>query len=383
MKPSFTHPSKRLLVVCPTDTWGGVEKNVHLRVKSLLERGHHVGLILLENTFEHRFEDCPGLELFLLKRRPSDLLPNIYWHYGQTIKRFKPDCVFVPLKRDWWAAAVMAHLAGVQSIILYLGIHRRIKPNLKYRLIFKRFKAQLLVNSRWLQQRAIIKHPLLTKFNTHLIYNGFALPDNPKPINTGQSHSSDKPFIIGCAGRLSRQKGFDLLPTVLKLLPEHTQIHIAGEGAEREALEVLFTQTGFASRIILLGAVDNMSEFYRTLDAFLLPSRNEGMANVLNEAMAHGLPIVSTNVPGSAELLEATPEPDVKNPLRVGKHGILTEIENTDAMAKGLFGLMDGHYRFEPEEQRQLIAQRHSLAQMIDQTESLFFKISPTQKSAH
>jgi glycosyltransferase involved in cell wall biosynthesis len=104
-----------------------------------------------------------------------------------------------------------------------------------------------------------------------------------------------------------------------------------------------------------------MAPFFKGIDVFLLCSRNEGMANVLNEAMSHGKPVVSTRVPGSEELLAH------------GKHGVLTDIDDTPALSRALLSIIKGEQLFSAAEQTRWIGSEFSMERMISETELLFF----------
>ena len=103
-----------------------------------------------------------------------------------------------------------------------------------------------------------------------------------------------------------------------------------------------------------------MHAFYAVLDCFLLCSRREGMANVLNEAMSFGIPCISTKVDGSTELLEN------------GKRGILVEINDVPNMAKSITDLCENRIKFASEALRNHIDEHYSLGQMIQSTLEFF-----------
>ena len=353
----------------------------------MLAKGHRVTLVLLAGTFAEKFDDCSGLSLRAINHRGSDLNPATYRTLATNICETRPDCLFVPLKRDWWIASLCAHWLRVPRTVLYLGIQRRLKANLKYRLIFQRFRSQLLVNSNALKQDVTKALPWLNEANTHLIYNGFPLPDINNRTETvkAQLGIPENSMIIGCAGRLSRQKGFDQLPAILKQLPDHVHVFVAGQGDQETTLRDLFEAEGLSDRIHLLGRQTDMKAFYQSLGVFLLTSRNEGMANVLNEAMSFGLPVVSTDAPGSSELLGF----DNKLPLQwpettsylVGPYGLLTRKEAPEALAEAIMAIMEGKHPFPAEQQRQKIKLDHSLEGMMIRTERLFF--TPEQSKNH
>lgn len=112
-------------------------------------------------------------------------------------------------------------------------------------------------------------------------------------------------FLIA-VGRLDKQKGFDwllpLLPRVFAERPGHNLL-LVGDGQERAALQQQASSLGIAARIHFLGWQPQVPSLLQLADVLLLPSRWEGMPNVLLEAMAAGLPVVSTTVEGAAEIL--------------------------------------------------------------------------------
>jgi len=102
-------------------------------------------------------------------------------------------------------------------------------------------------------------------------------------------------------GRLSRQKGFDLLlPAFARLLATAPAAHltIAGTGVDDAALRALAGSAGVADRVTFLGFVDNPYPLMRAADLYVLSSRYEGFPNVALEALALGTPVVAAACPG-------------------------------------------------------------------------------------
>lgn len=130
--------------------------------------------------------------------------------------------------------------------------------------------------------------------NQHVIANGVSL-DKFQP-----SLELHQPIIIGFAGRYHTAKGYPYLFETMGLLKDQQIIFkIAGAGAILENKEVknLFEQYQLDERKVqLLGQVSDMPEFYNSIDVFLMTSITEGFPNVLVEAMASGLPCISTDV---------------------------------------------------------------------------------------
>lgn len=109
-----------------------------------------------------------------------------------------------------------------------------------------------------------------------------------------------EPTVIGFAGRYHRAKGYPYLFETMGLLKDKNIIFkIAGSGASIDNPEVkaLFHQYQLdAEKVHLIDQISDMPAFYQSIDAFLMTSITEGFPNVLVEAMASGLPCISTDV---------------------------------------------------------------------------------------
>lgn len=112
--------------------------------------------------------------------------------------------------------------------------------------------------------------------------------------------------VIGCVGRLARQKGIDVLLRAVSSdhWPPCSSVEIIGDGRERAALKSLARSLGVADRVTFLGSDDDARARLKTWDLFVFPSRYEaGAALALLEAANEGLPIVTTDVAGARRLL--------------------------------------------------------------------------------
>ena len=114
-------------------------------------------------------------------------------------------------------------------------------------------------------------------------------------------------FAIGVIGRLSPEKGVDrAIHMMPALLAEHpmTELHLIGDGHERERLEEQAHSLDVSDCVHFWGWQNQTRRFYEALNALLLPSRTEGLPNVVLEAMAMGVPVAATNVGGVSDLLD-------------------------------------------------------------------------------
>ncbi len=106
------------------------------------------------------------------------------------------------------------------------------------------------------------------------------------------------------AGRLAPEKGVDLLLdawAVVRRAGEPGLLCLVGDGADRAPLERRARDLGIVGAVRFTGAAADVAPWLRAADAFVLPSRQEGLSVALLEAMACGLAVVATAVGGSAE----------------------------------------------------------------------------------
>ena len=132
-------------------------------------------------------------------------------------------------------------------------------------------------------------------------------------------------FIVAC-GRLHRQKGFDvLLRAVGRLRDAELAVVLLGEGPERGALEALARELGLGARLVMPGFVENPWAWIARASAFVLPSRWEGFASVLVEAMACGTPVVAADCDyGPREIVHD------------GQTGLLARTDDAASLAAGI-----------------------------------------------
>lgn len=133
-----------------------------------------------------------------------------------------------------------------------------------------------------------------------------------------------------CAiGRLSREKGHDILLEALALLPDDLKagvdLTVVGDGPLRGALEALARRLGVADRVHWAGLQREPSRFLADADIFVLPSRFEGFPNALAEAMAAGRAVVAADCrSGPRELIEE------------GRTGLLVPVDDSAALAAAI-----------------------------------------------
>lgn len=151
-------------------------------------------------------------------------------------------------------------------------------------------------------------------------------PLQPAPDRRAGRLVDDGPLVVGGVGRLTRQKGFDLLVEATRRLVREgwpVEVRLAGAGRERDRLAA--AAAGLPVR--LTGFTDDVPGFLAQLDVFCLPSRAEGLPLALLEAMMAGLPCLATAV---GEV-----------PAAAGEAALVVPPEDVDALTRGLRQLLD------------------------------------------
>jgi glycosyltransferase involved in cell wall biosynthesis len=119
------------------------------------------------------------------------------------------------------------------------------------------------------------------------------------------SQGTSKRFLA--VGRFShKHKGFDLLIKAFNIFAKNNKewnLDIVGEGAEEDLYKELIKEYHLEKRITIHPFTNNVQSFYSNAQIYVLSSRWEGFGLVLVEAMAHGLPIISSDLPTSKEIM--------------------------------------------------------------------------------
>ncbi len=202
----------------------------------------------------------------------------------------------------------------------YKGFKRKVLMKMLYPLangyVFQTKDAAQYFSTKIQEKSTIIPNPINEKF----------IVDNP--------YIGEREKTIVTVGRLEKQKNQKLLIDAFKnIAQKHDdyKLLIYGEGTLRKQLEDYTKSLNLEDRIIFKGQVDNIPEEINKAGLFVLSSEYEGMPNALMEAMALGLPCISTDCPCGGP----------KTLIQQDENGILVEVNNTMQMAEAINKLID------------------------------------------
>lgn len=141
----------------------------------------------------------------------------------------------------------------------------------------------------------------------HIVYNGV----RPGIIQRGKNNQPKTvpPYRITYIGRLSAVKGVDLLLRAAKTLSDRwpIQLHIVGDGAQRQELETLSRELGIDGLTCFHGQDLNIERYLQEASVFVYPSRCQEVFGIsIVEAMSYGIPCVAADVGGIPEVIADT-----------------------------------------------------------------------------
>jgi glycosyltransferase involved in cell wall biosynthesis len=199
------------------------------------------------------------------------------------------------------------------------------------------------------------------------------------PLKRSEHYGSKNICFVG---RIEAQKGLEFLMRAMAVITSRDSevtLTLVGEGQQRAALEDLARSLSLAHHVVFTGFVENVLPYYHSARVFVLPSLSEGMSSSLLEAMSCGLPVVTTLVGGSREIVAAplVVEKQAPAPYHIGERGIVIYPEDVDGMAEALLKLLhdDGLSGRLGERAQEYIRSRFSQEQVVGEYIHLYHQL--------
>jgi glycosyltransferase involved in cell wall biosynthesis len=253
--------------------------------------------------------------------------------FAVLLRRHRPDALLLGTFKKSYLGSLGARLAGVPRVVARIGLATDLPGRgAVYRVAFSRWIHRVVVNANELRGAVLESLPTLEPERVVVIWNGVEPPARNRPAGALRAELGIPPGapVVGAVARLASQKRLELLLGVVARL-DGVRCLLAGDGPQEAALRRTVRELGLGDRVTFLGHREAVGDVLDALDLFAVTSRTEGMSNAMLEALAAGVPVVSTPVSGAAEALE---------PLADGRRpGLVVEPEE-GALASALGRLL-------------------------------------------
>ncbi len=345
-------PSRiRVLLVIGSMHAGGAERQVvemlrHLnreRFEPFLYLAHRDGVLLADVP-----SDVP-IEAFWGGTRPHSLGLKLLtvcrggmfarmWHLSQFLRRLRPAVVYDRTYLStldtagacWWQGIPRVSAAVADPRVQFEMYAKRLRSlRRRYARWAYHTAAKVLANSAGLRQQ-LIDYWQLPPEQVVIQPNGLDFDRIEQRMQEQSIQRVDGTTRILTVGRIDEDKGhIDLLTALEDLVHRrgHAELRwqILGIGPRMETLRQEIATKKLTEHVELLGTMGNPFPYYAAADLFVLPSRSEGLPNVLLEAMACRLPVISTDCPsGPREILDG------------GRYGGLVPVRDSTAIATAI-----------------------------------------------
>lgn len=365
---------KKLLFVTSSLGGGGAERVIVNIITHLDKEKHDISLALFEKKGSYLSQVPDYVKVYDLKKKSRYSFLKLIFHLSRLFKKVKPNTVVSFMAYNNMVVILAKFMSGcrfnlVTSVRTYLSYATsrtklsRIRYFL-YKFLFN-YADFIVVPS------AGVKKDLEKKFNIiqrkiKIIYN----PVDLKKIKKLKEEEVEdlrikecKSFILA-VGRLTKAKGYPYLLRAYSMINKEIEesLLILGTGEDEEKLKSLVNELGIRGHVFFLEFKKNPYKFMNRASIFVLPSLWEGFPNVVLEAMACGVPVISTNCPSG-------PREIITN----GENGILVPPADEKALSEAMLTLLkDGELRRNFSEEGRKRAEDFRIEKILPQYEELF-----------
>lgn len=313
--------SKPSITLCITELdVGGAEKAFVRIAIGLKDRGWSVRVISLRDAGVMA-EDLKSAGIDVVALHGHSLADiRIFWRLRSQLKRFPTGVLLTFLYQANFYGRLAGRAAGIRTIVSGVRVADRRWIVAASDRMTKCWTKHYVAVSRHVAD----VHAKLCRIDADritAIYNGVDAPPTPSHHTASAKQTGDRQVIL-FVGRLTTQKNplllLDSFRGLSPELQESTDVWLAGDGPLRTQLEQQIDRWQLSGRVQLLGQVSDVPALMRDATILVVPSKWEGLPNVILEAMSAGLPVVATAIDGVPEVLEdgvtgwLTPSGDAK-----------------------------------------------------------------------
>ena len=345
----------KITFVTSTLTSGGSERVISLLANNLAERGYQVEIIGLMKHFVFYPISGKVRVTFAENCGKKSIIAKMMW-LREYVKENKPDVV-IPFMIPVYLTTLLS-LVGMRVPIITSERNDPASFSLPWRLA-----RRILLPTATCH---VVQTQKIKDYYTEDIRKKTVIIYNPVTEKVFHQKPEPKEDVFINVARLFPQKNQRMLINAFASIGEQLpgwKLKIYGEGPLREELQSQIEQLGLHDRVLLCGRSEQVLEEMNRSKVFVMSSNNEGLSNSMIEALCLGLPIVTTKVSGTEELVED------------GKNGFLCNIGDEKALAELMLKTAQDGNMNNMSEQNKAKANLFKEEQIVDQWEKLITQI--------
>lgn len=284
--------------VTSTKRWGGVKTWILEFSLELKKLGHNILIFAKDEKFINKAEEN-GLNALRINFG-FDYNPKTVVKFIRYFKEYNIDIVCLNVQKELRSAGIAARILGV-PVVHRVGLASDIVDKFDFKIINKYVTDKILVPCKTMKKELTYKHKFIDEAGISVVYNG------KTPIVSNPSTSVHDPVKFVITSKVEKSKGHDYLANVLLTLKNKGlsfHLDIFGEGNLSGWFEDFIKKNQLDGYVRFKGFEPDIKHFLPEYDFGLLTSYSEGFPNVLLEYMSAGLPVISSNVSGVAEIVE-------------------------------------------------------------------------------
>jgi len=318
---------RRALIIAQNGSriFGGGERFIVKLLVRLQARGHRV-LFLCRDEFVASETERRGVEAQVFHVGGHVALHDAV-RLGVFLHRASPDGLLLSSFNKVFLGGMAGRIGRVPRVVARFGLSSdRPARRFVYPIALRRWVDRIVVNSTMFRDGVRADLPGVDPEKIITIYNGVDVPERRRPAGAVRCELGIGPEapVIGAVARLSRQKRLDRLLRVTAALPDDVTCLVAGHGPGEADLRELARSLGIESRVRFLGLRDDVGDVLDALDVYVITSATEGLSNSMLEALACGVPVISTPVSGASTALESLADGRIPGRIVEPEPGALT-----------------------------------------------------------
>lgn len=321
--------------------WGGQSNRILTEALGVAEAGHEVCLAVPQGSKlqirgrEAGLEILPGYSF----RSPGQFwkfIPDVF-RFARDVKAWKPDLIHLHGSQDTWVAVMAMRISGRRGWPVMLrtkhnlwrwkehALNRWLYPQIDAYMSISGATGQHIDDFPGLASKPLVKIPSIPNLER--------LDGDWKPMRE-ELKLPEGAFLWGSTARMRWEKGHDvLLRAFARVRQKYENAHLvlAGSGSELGALKELAGELGLleSGAAQFLGFREDVPAVLKSLDAYALASRSEGLGTSILEALACGLPVVATREGG------------IVDSVKHEETGLLVTVDSVDELASAMLRMME------------------------------------------